>query len=152
MCQAARTAWGKARRGERHRAEQRRDRLLMPWQLCALLMSLRVCMRADGAASWAILTTLRGGSKAVLAEGSSINEVAAQGVRYTMVRGPVMCEHIRVLVCGCGCGCGCRCDMRGSERFVEMRICRVELSCGAGLRVRCDVMQCTARVFGSQVS
>lgn len=39
--------------------------------------------------------------------------------------------------------------MRISERFVEMRICRVELSCGVGLRVRCDVMQCTARVFGS---
>lgn len=91
----------------------------------------------------------------MLAEGRSMNEVAAQGVRYTMVRGPVMCERIceRYACAWCGCGCGRRrgCNVRGSERFVEMRICRVELSCGAGLRVRCDVMQCTARVFGSQV-
>lgn len=33
VCQAARTDWGKARRGERHCAEQRRDRLLMLWQV-----------------------------------------------------------------------------------------------------------------------
>ena len=29
--------------------------------------------------------------------------------------------------------CGCRCNMRRSERFDEMRICRVELSCGVGV-------------------
>lgn len=32
----------------------------------------------------------------MLAEGRSMNEGAAQGVRYTMVRGPVMCERICV--------------------------------------------------------
>lgn len=59
----------------------------------------------------------------------------------TQVQGSVMC----------GRACGCGCNMGRSERFGEMRICRVGLSCGVGLRVRCAVMQRTARVFGSRV-
>lgn len=50
-------------------------------------------------------------------------------VRCGTVRGSVMCERIRVRCVGVDVDA----TTRGSERFDEMRICRVELSCGVGV-------------------